>query len=126
VCGAADYGADDIGWGCAYRALQTCLSCLQHRTPAAFPDASMPSLLSIQATLADAGQIPQSDVGSHRWIEPYVKHATPERNTARCCVCMVVSLKAGKCDGITWMNACDSHHVMNEYRSEYVSLYECL
>lgn len=33
-------------------------------------DAVVPSLLGIQKVLFDAGAIPESDVGSHRWIEP--------------------------------------------------------
>jgi hypothetical protein len=79
VRGAYDYyhyrldGFDDCGWGCAYRALQTCLSWFQRNGPFVAPFA-VPDVAGIQRILArvDPEKAAMAGfVGSRTWIGSY-------------------------------------------------------
>jgi hypothetical protein len=53
----------DFGWGCSYRCAQMLASC-------ASDSSNVAAVREIQAQLGRIGAIPESDVGTHRWIEP--------------------------------------------------------
>lgn len=57
--------AEDSGWGCAYRSLQTIVSWFQLQ---GYTDCATPSHREIQQMLVDIGDKPASFVGSRQWI----------------------------------------------------------
>ncbi|XP_061586423.1 ufm1-specific protease 2 [Cololabis saira] len=57
--------ADDNGWGCAYRSLQTICSWFQQQ---GYVERSVPTHREIQQALVDVGDKPASFVGSRQWI----------------------------------------------------------
>uniref|UniRef100_A0A1A8RP32 Ufm1-specific protease 2 n=1 Tax=Nothobranchius rachovii TaxID=451742 RepID=A0A1A8RP32_9TELE len=57
--------ADDNGWGCAYRSLQTICSWYQQQ---GYVERSVPSHKEIQQALVDVGDKQTSFVGSRQWI----------------------------------------------------------
>jgi hypothetical protein len=66
-------GEKDHGWGCCYRAAQMLYVFLRESggLSAENGDAyQFPSIVDLQTVLAEIGRIPQSDIGSNRWIEP--------------------------------------------------------
>lgn len=57
--------AEDSGWGCAYRSLQTIVSWFQLQ---GYTNCATPSHREIQQMLVDIGDKPASFVGSRQWI----------------------------------------------------------
>jgi Peptidase family C78 len=61
-------GLSDVGWGCAYRSMQTLLSWCMSEGYASFPGGVLPDHLCIQQVLVDVGDKPAKFVGTSDWI----------------------------------------------------------
>jgi hypothetical protein len=60
----------DIGWGCAYRVLQSILSCINRKKDEFYKYSSIPSLYQIQLNLVKFQLFQDKDIGSNKWLEP--------------------------------------------------------
>jgi hypothetical protein len=60
----------DIGWGCAYRVLQSILSCINRKIDKNYNHSSVPSLYQIQLNLVKIQLFQDKDIGSNKWLEP--------------------------------------------------------
>ncbi|XP_039953688.1 probable Ufm1-specific protease 1 [Bactrocera neohumeralis] len=61
-------GFKDLGWGCAYRTLQSICSWIAGKRGATDVDVLVPSIKEIQQTLVQIGDKENDFVGSHDWI----------------------------------------------------------